>query len=124
MNIKCQAIRGATTVDSNSEALILSATKDLLEKVIQSNELSEKDIISIFFTATTDLNAAFPAKAAREMGLLNTPLMCGQEIEVPDALALCIRIIMHVNTSKEKEELIHIYEKAAISLRPDQQRKD
>ena len=119
MIVKCQAIRGAITVKDNNEHMILEATEALLKKTIELNNIKEDQIISIFFTATTDLNAAFPAKAARNLGLLQTPLMCGQELEVPGALAKCIRLIMHVNTDLPKEKLFHVYEREANVLRPD-----
>lgn len=122
--MKCQAIRGAITVEENTEEAILEATVFLLNQIISKNNLVEEDIVSMFFTATTDINATFPAKAARHLGFVNTPLMCGQEIEVPGALAKCIRLIMHVNTQKSKLELKHIYEKNAKILRPDQQHSE
>lgn len=122
--MKCQAIRGAITVEENTEEAILEATVFLLNQIISKNNLVEEDIVSMFFTATTDINATFPAKAARHLGFVNTPLMCGQEIEVPGALAQCIRLIMHVNTQKSKLELKHIYERNAKILRPDHQHSE
>ena len=88
--IFCRAIRGATTVESNNEKLILLETKALLKEIISHNKLESDQIISIFFTMTADLNKVFPARAARQLGLKDTPLMCSQEIDVPNSLAFCI----------------------------------
>lgn len=117
--IYCRAIRGATTVENNNEQLILLETKTLLENIISQNGLESDQIVSIFFTVTADLNKVFPAKAARQLGLKDTPLMCSQEIDVPNSLAFCIRVLVHVNTKLSKKELKHIYLKSAVALRPD-----
>ena len=114
-----RGIRGATTVDTNTAVMILTATEQLLEKMIQDNAIQVDDIASIFFSVTADLNADFPAKAAREMGLTKVPLLCMTEIPVPGSLPMCIRILIHVNTTKKMDELMPIYLNGAVALRPD-----
>jgi chorismate mutase len=113
------AIRGATTVSNNDKNEIINETKKLLSEIFEKNNLKKDDIISIIFTATKDLNAAFPAVAAREMGLNDVALMCMSEIDVPDGLKKCIRVMLHVNTSLDKSRIKHIYLNDAKVLRPD-----
>ena len=113
-----RGIRGATTVTENTPQHILNETQTLLEALISENNVFIHDIASIFFSVTNDLNADFPAKAAREMGLEHTPLLCMTEIPVPNSLTKCIRILIHVNTKKSNRELKHIYLKDAVRLRP------
>lgn len=114
-----RAIRGAITVENNSETDILSATKELINSIIQENNISKDDVISIIFTATRDLDAVYPAVAARQIGFTDVALMCVNEMYVPGSLEKCIRIMMHVNTGKKNSELKHIYLKGAKILRPD-----
>ncbi|MGE5557602.1 MAG: chorismate mutase [Bacillota bacterium] len=116
-------IRGATTARHNSNAEILSATMELLKRIMAENRLAVDDIISIIFTMTPDLNAGFPAAAAREIGLSDVPLLGAQEIAKPDGLRKCIRVLMHVNTRMNKTEIRHIYLREAVALRPDLARK-
>lgn len=97
---------------------ILEATSRLLKEIIARNDLSKEDIISVLFTATPDLNAEFPAYAARKIGL-NVPLMCAREMDVPGALPRCIRVMMHINTDKDFETLRHPYLEDADSLSRD-----
>ncbi len=113
------AIRGAITAVSNTEQEILDATAELLEKMTEQNGVTADDIISIIFSTTKDLDAAFPAVAARRLGLKHTAMMCTNEIDVPGSLRKCIRIMMHINTEKKNEELKYIYLRDARSLRPD-----
>lgn len=112
-------IRGATTTEFNTAESILSDTKALLVEIIGKNEIKNEDIISIIFTVTNDLNAAFPAVAARELGLTDVPLLNSNEINVPGSLGKCIRILIHAYTEKSREEIKHIYLKDAKKLRPD-----
>ncbi|NLM95326.1 MAG: chorismate mutase [Firmicutes bacterium] len=114
-----RGIRGAITVQENSEEQILAATETLLREILRANDLSPEDIASIIFTVTDDLNAAFPAKAARQLGLLQPALLCAREIPVPGALPRCIRMLLHVNTPRTQKEIRHIYLGEAGSLRPD-----
>jgi chorismate mutase len=115
--MKCRGIRGATTVDANTKQSIYASTKELLREMIKANDINKDDMASIIFTATDDLNAAFPAKAAREMGILNIPLLCSREINVPNSLQSCLRILILFNTNKKPDDIKHIYLKGAADLR-------
>jgi chorismate mutase len=114
-----RGIRGAITAGKNSKTEILSATIRLLAEMIRANKVKAADITSIIFSATPDLNAEFPARAAREIGLNQVPLMCAVEIKVPKSLKKCIRILMHVNTNKKQENIKHIYLEGAKLLRKE-----
>lgn len=114
-----RAIRGATTVKANEKQEILDATGELLREMVAQNGIVKEDIISILFSMTTDLNAVFPAVAAREMGWDRIAMMSSHEIDVPGSLKGCIRVLMHVNTDKRNDELRYIYLKEARVLRPD-----
>lgn len=114
-----RAIRGAITVSENTRDAILDGTRELLTEIININDIKTSDIVSIIFTMTSDLYAAFPAVAAREIGLTDVPLMCSNEIEVPGSLRSCIRVLVHINTDKANNEMKHIYLKGAAVLRPD-----
>jgi chorismate mutase len=114
-----KAIRGATTVEENTEQEILDATCELLKKMIEINEIDKDDIISIIFSVTMDLNATFPAVAARRLGWTETALMSTYEIDVPGSLRKCIRVLMHINTEKKNSGLKFVYQRQARLLRPD-----
>lgn len=114
-----RAIRGAITLDTNDRTEIINKTKDLLVQMLDDNGVLREDLISIFFSTTNDLNAEFPAVAAREIGLKYVSLMCMKEINVLGSLEKCIRILIHFNTNKMNEELKHIYLENAKRLRPD-----
>lgn len=114
-----RGIRGAISISNNSVDDIINGTKDLLSEMLLKNKLEHADIISIFFSTTSDLNATFPAKAARELDLIDTPLLCLNEIDVPNSLQKIIRILMHVNSTKKQSDIHHIYLKDAVKLRPD-----
>ncbi len=113
----CLGIRGAITVEENKSESIIAATRELLQKMVDANGLDVDEIAAAWFTTTTDLNAEFPAVAAREMGWHMTALICGHEMDVPDKLPLCIRIMLLWNTEKDKKDIVHIYLKKASSLR-------
>ena len=119
MTMYCRGIRGATTVEVNTSEAILEATHELLQLIIEANELDSADIGSVIFTTTADLDAEFPAIAARRMGWHDAALMCGHEMAVPGALARCIRILIHWNTPKSQAEIKHVYIRGARNLRPD-----
>jgi chorismate mutase len=119
MTLVCRGVRGATTVESNSRDAILKATRQLLALMIRRNEIQQTDVASAIFTLTRDLNAEFPALAARQLGWLEVPLLCGYELEVPGSLGKCVRILVHWNTTKPQNEIQHIYIHDAVSLRPD-----
>jgi len=117
--MKVRGVRGATTSDSNSREDILLAAHDLITGIIDANEIVVDDVASILFSTTADLNAEFPAVAARNLGFTNTALECLVEMNVPGSLARCIRVLMHVNSDKQQKEIRHIYLKNAKSLRAD-----
>ena len=117
----CRGIRGAITVDSNTSQDILAASRQLLEEMVAANGVRAEDVAAALFTTTTDLDADFPARAAREMGWSDAPLICGNEIAVPGSLDRCLRILLLVNTEKRSDEMAHIYLKGARLLRPDRE---
>lgn len=116
--MRCRGIRGATTVDANTREDILAATKELLQQMVQANGVEEEDVASILFTTTSDLNAEFPAAAARELGLSHAPLLCSHEIDVPGSLPMCLRVLILFNTEKSAKEIDHVYIKGTKNLRP------
>ncbi|MCL0043404.1 chorismate mutase [Dehalococcoidia bacterium] len=116
--MKVRGIRGATTVEENNREEILSATQEVLQEIISTNNIEDDDISAIFFTTTRDLNAEFPAAAARiHMGWTNAALMSGHEMDVPGSPQKCIRVLMLVNTEKTSEQIKHIYLRGAANLR-------
>lgn len=119
MTMYCRGIRGATTADANTRDAILEATRDLLLQIIDANALDSAAIGSVIFTTTPDLNADFPALAARQLGWHDVALMCAHEMNVPHALPRCIRVLIHWNTPKSQAEIKHVYIRGARNLRPD-----
>jgi chorismate mutase len=117
--IRLRGIRGATTVDANTKEEILRATDELLSALIEANNIRSDDVASVFFSTTSDLNAEFPAVAARQMGWSHVALMCGHEMNVPGSLPMCLRITMHVNTAKPQDQVQFVYLRGARALRPD-----
>ena len=120
--MRCRGIRGATTVHENTPEAILEATSELLAELMRANGFQAGDVASAFFTTTRDLNAEFPAVAANWMGWTDVALLCGHEMDVPGSLAMCLRVLLHVNTDKQPRELQHIYLRGATVLRPDRSR--
>ncbi|MCE2466719.1 MAG: chorismate mutase [Caldilineaceae bacterium] len=118
--IVCRGVRGATTVVENEAREILAATRQLLALMIRLNGIESVEVASGVFTTTSDLNAVFPATAARQLGWMSVPLLCGHEMVVPDSLPRCIRILLHWNTDRNQDEIHHVYLKEAVQLRPDQ----
>jgi len=115
-----RGLRGATTVTKDDTELILTATKELLELMLEHNQITDFDLIaSIFFTTSPDLSSVFPAEAARAVGIKHVALICSSEIPVENSLEKAIRILMHVNTSQKQSEMKHIYLNNAKKLRPD-----
>lgn len=114
-----RGIRGAITVESNTAEAIRTASRRLLSTIIDQNGIDLEDIISVIFTATKDIDAESPAFGLRQMGWTTIPLFCAQEMEVPDALAMCIRVLVHLNTDKSQDETRHVYLDGAVALRPD-----
>ena len=113
----CRGLRGATKADSNTAEGIYAATREMLQQLIEANDIHERDVAMAYFTVTPDLDAAFPAAAARQLGWNSTALMCATEIPVPDSLPSCIRVLILINTEKEPEELHNIYLKGTEVLR-------
>ncbi|MBE3584598.1 chorismate mutase [Desulfofundulus thermocisternus] len=115
-----RGIRGAITVERNTPEDIIQATGELLQAIMAENNLDPEDIASAFFTVTDDLNAEFPATAARELlGWKYVPLLCAREIAVPGRLPMCIRVLVHVNTTRSQREIKHVYLREATRLRKD-----
>ncbi|MCR8634471.1 MULTISPECIES: chorismate mutase [Paenibacillus] len=115
-----RGIRGATTVEHNDEKEILTATTELLNHIIAENSIIPEEIASVFVTVTTDLTATFPARSIRAMaGWELVPLMCSLEVPVAGSLPLCIRLMVMTNTEKKQDEIVHVYLKEAMRLRPD-----
>ena len=119
MVLACRGVRGATTVTANSRENILTATRQMLALMMRRNDMDVTDVASAVFTVTKDLNAEFPALAARQLGWLEVPLLCGYEIEVPNSLPMCVRVLVHWNTDKRQDEVQHVYIHDAVRLRPD-----
>ncbi|MBI5947880.1 MAG: chorismate mutase [Chloroflexi bacterium] len=114
-----RGVRGATTVSKNTREEILEATRELLTEMIEANGIVPEDVASAWFTTTPDVNAEFPAVAARQMGWTFVPLMCGHEMSVPGSLPLCVRILLHLNTDKGTHDINHVFIRGARALRPD-----
>ncbi|TWU13017.1 Chorismate mutase AroH [Symmachiella macrocystis] len=115
-----RGIRGATTVDIDTPEEIRAATRELLIAVLKANQVEEFDeLASVFLTTSHDLTSAFPAAAARELGMDLVPLLCATEIAVPGAMPRCIRVLMHINTDRSQQEITHVYLREAQKLRPD-----
>ena len=115
----CRGIRGATTVETNSREAILDAARELSPEMVRSNDVRKEDVASAYFTTTPDLDAEFPAVAARnDFGWTNVALMCGHEMDVPGSLRMCLRILLHVNTdaTQPRPEICHIYLRGAAVL--------
>lgn len=117
MTLICRGVRGATTADSNTKEAVVEATQELLQAIVEANTIDMDDVAAVWFTTTTDLTAEFPAVAARLMGWEYLALLCGHEMNVPDATKHVIRVLMLVNTEKGPKELSHVYLKDAQSLR-------
>ncbi len=112
-----RGVRGATTAAANTRKDILEATTELLTQVVTANDLRPEDVAAAFFTTTVDLNATFPALAARLMGWDQVPLLCAHEMNVPGSLERCIRVLILVNTDKPASEIRHVYIRGAANLR-------
>ena len=113
----CRGIRGATTADANTDEAIYSATRDMLQELINVNAIDQEQVGAAYFTVTPDLNAAFPAAAARQLGWNEVALMCSTEIPVPDSLGHCIRVMILYNTEKSQKDMVNVYLKGTDVLR-------
>ena len=114
-----RGVRGATTAEANTREAILAATRELLCLMIEANHMQPEDVASAIFTTTIDLNADYPALAARALGWHDVALLCMHEMSVPHGLPQCIRILLHWNTEVSAPDVKHVYIKGAINLRPD-----
>lgn len=115
-----RGIRGAITVQEDCSEQILEATQELLEAIVRANEINDfEEIASAIFTTTADLTTTFPAEAARRIGMEQVPLLCSTEIPVQNSMPRCIRVLLHVNTTKKQTEMKHVYLREAAKLRPD-----
>lgn len=119
MSVVCRAIRGATTARANTSEDILEVTTEMLETIFALNRIDVDDVVSAFFTTTSDLTATFPAVAAREVGLDNVALMCAHEMDVPGSLRSCVRVMLHINTTASPDDIKHVYLHGAVQLRPE-----
>ena len=117
-NQRLFALRGATSVGENTEQAILEGTRELVEAIMERNDLVPEQMVSCVFSATTDLNAQFPAVAARDLGLSQVPLLCTQEIDVPGALPKVIRVLLHYYAPRAHAPQ-HVYLREARALRAD-----
>ncbi|MCP1159571.1 MULTISPECIES: chorismate mutase [Bacillus] len=119
-----RGVRGAITVQSNTEKEIAAAAELLLKKMIDENSIAPEEVASVFISATDDIDQGFPAKAMRTLdGWKHVPVMCMREMSVQDALPLCIRVMIHLNTEKSQQEIGHVYLGGAVVLRPDLEKK-
>ena len=117
--IRVRAARGAIRVSEDTAETVLASTTRLLEAILQRNEIEHDDLISVLFTATDDIHCAFPALAARKFGLGDVPLICARELDVDGATPRCIRVMIHLNTDKARDQLHHVYLEGARNLRDD-----
>ena len=120
MPLMCRGVRGATTVPENTREAILRETRRLLALMIHLNGIRAEDVASATLTTTPDLNAEFPALAARQLGWQHVPLLCGHEMNVPGQMPRVVRVLVHWNTTKAQDEIVHVYLGEAARLRPDQ----
>jgi chorismate mutase len=114
-----RAIRGAIQVEANERDAILAGVTELVTEVMERNDLTTEDVISVIFTATPDLTAEFPALAARKLGFHDVPLICASEIDVPGALPRVVRLMAHVDTDRPRQDIQHVYLRGAVALRVD-----
>jgi chorismate mutase len=114
-----RAIRGATTLENDSAEQVRERTQELVRELMDRNEVTADDFISIIFTATPDIRSLFPAKAARELGLDDVPLLGAQELDVENAMQLCVRLLAHVETDRPRTDIHHVFQYGATALRAD-----
>lgn len=115
-----RGVRGAISVTADESALVREAATELLREILRRNAITDfDDVISAVFTTTEDLNSAFPAEAARALGMNQVPLLCAREIPVPGSMPLCIRVLLHINTDRTPRQIEHVYLREAQKLRPD-----
>jgi chorismate mutase len=116
---RVRALRGATTLDVDERGHLIERTQEVMAAIFERNALTEDDLISIVFTATSDIHSAFPAEAARDAGFTHVPLMCARELEIDGGIARCVRLLIHAYTDREARDLRHVYLHEARQLRTD-----
>jgi chorismate mutase len=114
-----RAVRGAITVERDAAEQVIAATRELLTALAERNSITPERVVSAIFTVTPDITSEFPARAARELGWVEVPLLCAMEIATPGGLARCIRVLLHVETELPRSALRHVYLRGARALRPD-----
>jgi chorismate mutase len=117
--VAVRAVRGATQLEVDEREHLLERVAELIRAVLDANELSTDDLISVLFTVTPDLRSEFPAVAGRQVGLVDVPLICAKEIDVPGALPRVVRMMLHTETTRKRDEIQHVYLHGAVALRPD-----
>ena len=117
MPVRCRGVRGATFVTEDTPEAILSATRELLATIVAANNIETEDVASAFFTTSPDLRSMFPARAARELGWSDVPLLGATEMDKQGAPARCIRVLLHWNTSRRQDEIVHAYLRGADIMR-------
>jgi chorismate mutase len=119
MTRQLRALRGATTLDADTREQVMDRTVTLIRTILERNGIGHEDLVSLIFTATDDVRSEFPAAAARSIGISDVPLLCARELDVDGAVALCIRVLIHLYTDKEPGALRHVYLEGARPLRTD-----
>ena len=115
--VRCRGVRGATFIEVDTPAAILAGTRELLAAIAEANDIATEDIASAFFTSTADLRSAFPARAARELGWTDVPLLGACEIDNPGGPPRCIRVLLHWNTARRQDEVVHVYLRGSDKMR-------
>jgi chorismate mutase len=115
--VRCRGVRGATFIDADTPEAILAGTRELLSAIAQANDIATEDIASAFFTSTADLRSAFPARAARDLGWTDVPLLGATEIDKPGGPPRCIRVLLHWNTARRQDEVVHVYLRGSDVMR-------
>jgi chorismate mutase len=119
MSPAMRALRGATTVEVDEKEHLFERVVHLLEELFDRNDVDHDDVVSVIFTATDDIHSAFPAEAARKFGLGDVPLICARELDVEGATPRCVRVLLHLTTTRSRSELRHVYLEGARGLRDD-----
>src|SRR4029077_12880522 len=115
--VRCRGVRGATFIDEDTPEAILAGTRELLAAIARAHGIANEDIASAFFTSTADLRSAFPARAARDIGWTDVPLLGATEVDKPGAPPRCIRVLLHWNTSRRQNEIVHVYLRGSDMMR-------
>lgn len=117
VSIRCRGVRGATFIDEDTPDAILAGTRELLAAIVRANGIATEDVASAFFTSTIDLRSVFPARAARDLGWTDVPLLGATEVDRPGAPPRCIRVLLHWNTARRQDEIVHVYLRGSDAMR-------